>query len=360
MLKKCFKILLIILITTLLMVNIVKGEEVKEITPKRAIVMVVENNLDIEIANINLDNAYIAYEKNKALILQAQSRYQEKQAELALAQAENNYLQTKNGLFINIINKYLQVAQEELDLQIKEKNEVLAARKLMEVKNQVEAGHRGSFDLLQQENEYNNVVFNKEKALTDYQLLLREFKRELGLNQEKQIKLIVLKEPEMYALSEEEILVLAKENSFELELKKRQLELAEIDLERAKVSDTSFLELKERENQVKIASLNKQKVAKELAHSVQEQYYSLVQAYKNIELAGKNVEQALENQRIIKSQKQAGLRTENDLLTSKLNLLQAQYNRQVSLANYYLSLLNIQQLMGLEIGGAVDELLPTD
>ncbi|GAH98250.1 unnamed protein product, partial [marine sediment metagenome] len=68
-----------------------------------------------------------------------------------------------------------------------------------------------------------NAVFNLEKANDDYQQSFREFKLELGLNnqEEEEFNLVEVNYPEIWKIGEEEALEMAIENSFILELRNR-------------------------------------------------------------------------------------------------------------------------------------------
>ncbi|GAG86200.1 unnamed protein product, partial [marine sediment metagenome] len=243
--------------------------ETKEMNLSQAINLALENNLNLKIANLDLENAQIDYEKTKANNLLTESRYIQLQGDLGLLQAKDNYTQTRNQVIIDVVQKYLQLNQAKKNITAKSKEAELERNLLEEVKAQVKAGHKGSLDLLRQENQYYNAVFNLEKANDDYQQSFREFKLELGLNNqgEEEFNLVEVNYPEIWKIGEEEALKMVIENSFILELRKRQIELAKVDLERAEVAASPELDLRKLRNNIELANLNFNKTQKELDNS---------------------------------------------------------------------------------------------
>ena len=327
------------------------GAELKELNLSQAINLALENNLNLKIANLDLENAQIDYEKTKANNLLTKSRYIELQGDLGLLQAKDNYTQTRNQVIIDVVQKYLQLNQAKKNIIAKNKEVELEKNLLEEVKAQVKAGHKGSLDLLRQENKYYNAIFNLEKANDDYHQSFREFKLELGLNnqEEEEFNLGEVDYPKIWEISEEEVLKKAIENSFVLELRKRQIELAKVDLERAEVAASPELDLRKLRNNIELANLNFNKTQKELNNSIRKQFYTYKQAINNLDLSQQNLNQAQENNTIVVDQVKAGLKTKNDLLSAEISLLQAEHNLKSVILNYYMAKLTMQKLIGQKI-----------
>lgn len=325
--------------------------EPKEIDLSLAVNLALTNNLNLKIANLDLENAQIDYEKTKASNLLTKSRYIQLQGDLGLLQVKDNYTQTRNQVIIDVVQKYLQLNQAKKNISVTSKKVELEKKLLEEIKAQVQSGYIGNLDLLQQENKYQNAVFNLEKANDDYYQSFREFKLELGLvNQgEEEFILSVIDFPKAWEISEEEALKKARENSFALELSKRQIELGEVDLERAKVVASPKLDLQKLKNNVALANLNYDKTQKELNNSISKQFYVYKQAINNLNLSKQNLNQAQENNSIIIEQVNAGFKTKSDLLSAEITLLQAGYDLESTILNYYISKLTLQQLMRQKI-----------
>ncbi|HAJ32380.1 MAG TPA: hypothetical protein DCK79_03285 [Candidatus Atribacteria bacterium] len=324
--------------------------EPKEMNLSQAINLALENNFNLKIANLDLENAQIDYEKTKANNLLTESRYIELQGDLGLLQAKDNYTQTRNQVIIDVVQKYLQLNQAKKNITTKSKEAELERNLLEEVRAQVKAGHKGSLDLLRQENRYHNTVFDLEKANDDYHQSFREFKLELGLNnQEEEFNLVEVNYPEIWKIGEEEALKMAIENSFILELRKRQIELAKVDLERAEVAASPELDLRKLKNNIELANLSFNKTQKELDNSIRKQFYTYKQTVNSLDLSQQNLNQAKENNSIIIDQVKAGLKTKNDLLSAEISLLQAEYNLNSAILNYYMNKLTMQKLIGQKI-----------
>lgn len=325
--------------------------EPKEIDLSLAVNSALTNNLNLKIANLDLENAQIDYEKTKAGNLLTKSRYIQLQGDLGLLQAKDNYTQTRNQVIIDVVQKYLQLNQAKKNISVTSKKVELEKKLLEEIKVQVQSGYIGNLDLLQQENKYQNAVFNLEKANDDYYQSFREFKSEFGLaNQsEEEFILSVIDFPKAWEISEEEALKKARENSFALELSKRQIELGEVDLERAEVVASPKLDLQKLKNNVALANLNYDKTQKELNNSISKQFYLYKQAINNLNLSKQNLNQAQENNSIIVEQVNAGFKTKSDLLSAEISLLQADYDLESAILNYYSSKLTLQQLMRQKI-----------
>jgi outer membrane protein TolC len=357
MIKNIVKGIILFLVIFFIFSGIIFGAEPtqptkpKEIDLSLAVNLALTNNLNLKIANLDLENAQIDYEKTKAGNLLTSSRYIQLQGDLGLLQAKDNYTQTRNQVIIDIVQKYLQLNQAKKNISVTGKKVELEKKLLEEIKAQVQSGYNGNLDLLQQENIYQNAVFNLGKANDDYHQSFREFKLGLGLaNQsEEEFILSVIDFPKAWEISEEEALKKARENSFALELSKRQIELDEVDLKRTEVVESSKLDLQKLKNNVALANLNYDKTQKELNNSISKQFYTYKQAINNLDLSQQNLNQAQENNSIIVEQVNAGLKTKSDLLSAEITTLQAEYDLESAILNYYISKLTLQQLMGQKI-----------
>ena len=351
MIKKIAKGTILFLVIFYIFSGVLHAAEPKEIDLSQAINLALENNLNLKIANLDLENAQIDYEKTKASNLLTESRYIQLQGDLGLLQAKDNYNQTRNEIIIDVVQKYLQLNQAKKNITVKTKEAELEKNLLEEVKAQVKAGYKGNLDLLEQESNYNNAVFNLEKANDDYHQSFREFKLELGLNnqEEEEFNLVEVDYPQVWQIDEEEALKKANENNFILELRKRQIELAKVDLERAEVAASPELDLRKLRNNIELANLNFNKTQKELDNSIRKQFYTYKQTINSLDLSQQNLNQAQQNNSIIIDQVKAGLKTKNDLLSAEISLLQTEHSLKSAILNYYMTKLNLQKLIGQKI-----------
>ncbi len=328
----------------------------EEITLEEMIQKALDHHLDYAMAEVNLENALLDYEKTKASNLMTGSTYIEYQAELIKLQAEDTFRQTENMVIIEAVQQYFQLLQAKMDIHIREKQVTLEEKLLEETRNQVEAGHKGTLELLQQQNSYDSALFNLEQARNEYEELLAETAVRLHMPEEYIVPLPVRAPDKFWEMSSQEVREKAFQENKSILLREKQLKLAQLDLERALVSATPDLDKKKLKNNVIIAELQLQKVQEDLRSTATQHHSTLNHSKRNLQLVQQNLEQARENYEIISSQKKSGLRTEGDLLAAEIALLQAQYSLTGTINNYYLNLLRLQQLLGYEIGVFLDEI----
>ena len=333
----------------------VNAEEMKVLRPSEAIDLALNNNLDLQIAEINLENAEIDYEKQKAEGLE--SKYNELQAELQIDQARQNYETEKNSIIISVVENYLTILEEEENLQIQQKQKELQERSLEVTRSQYESGYVGRLDFVEAEHNYENLLLDLEYSRRELEQTKRDFKELLGLSNEKEIELLAIEIPEPLELEQAEVVEKIIDNSFGLEVDHRQLELTELDLERAEITGVSPLELKERQNQLKLAELELEKNQREIIVNAEKEYHDFQQLIDRLEMSEKGLEQEKENYEITQRQYEAGIKTENDLLEAEIELLTEENNHYGMIINYLIGELNLRQQMGHDLGAVYDDQL---
>ncbi|PRX20632.1 outer membrane efflux protein [Orenia metallireducens] len=333
------------------------AKEIDKLTLAESIELALENNLDLEISKVNLDNSKLDYTKNKSNNLIVQSYYKKLENKFNLSKAKNDYRQNKNQLIIEVVNDYLKLLENKSDIIAKEKDVEFEKRVLDDMRLQVKRGYKGYLDLLKQQTEYNDAVFDLKKVKDEYQLLLQEFKEKLLLDDQKKIRLQQINVTDIYNITKKEALNIAFENSLSLKLKKEEIELAEKSLRKAKVAETAKLDLKKIKNSKYLTELNYKKEKRELETLIKKEYTLFQQTIETIELTKLYLKQIKQNYNIIKEQQQVGLKSPNELLSAEVKLLEAKYNNQAAITKYYLKLLNLKKDMGLEIGVSLDDII---
>lgn len=330
---------------------------VQELTLHKAVTLALNKSIEITISDLNLKNAQLEYQKNKANNLMAESRSLLMQAELALAQAKDTNVQTKNSVVLNITQSYLQLNLKQMEIGLNQKQLELEKRLKDEIKAQVALGHLGQLESMKQETRYQNAQFNLQKAKDDYLQLSRKMKSDLGMLSTAEVKFVPFHLTKYWEITEGEATRIAQDNSFTLEMRKRQIELAQANLDKAKAKMTPELDLQIVTNDLQIAKLNFDKAKGDLAESVQNQYFLFQQSKKKLELSKQSYEQAQSNYQIVKKQRASGLKTENDLLTAELSLLQEEFGKETATLNYIVNLLQLQNLMGIQIEVKFSEII---
>jgi len=312
----------------------------------QAVEMALANNLEFQKAGYQLENAEIDAKRSEAENLLTQSNLLERQNELLLIQEKEQYQQKKEDLIIQVVDKYLQLKLAQKDLQVKEKELELEKNILEEIKVQVKAGYKVELDVLEQSNEYYDALFSFESAKLDYQKLLGNFRVTLGLNSKSQLELAVIYTPDFKEIGLNEALQKGRQNSVTLQMNALEIDVASLELEKNKVSDTPEIDLNELENNLAITKLGYQIVRQNLDYQIQSQWQNYVQSKNDITLSQNSLNQIKENKTIISNQVKAGLAGENEELSAIVGVLEAEYRVASSVRNYYNALLNLQSIMG--------------
>lgn len=347
--KASIQRLVLCMVVLLLLSNMALAGATKEVSLQQAVNLALEKSLDVKISDLNLKNAQIDFQRNQANNLLTASRSLALQAELNLAQAKDNNVQTKNTILMNITRDYLQLVQKQLEINLYTKQMELEKRVRNDMQAQVKLGHVGQLDFLRQENKYQNAIFNLEKIKDDYTQLQRKLKTTIGVQPTEELKLLPFTVKKVWAITEDEALKVATANSFTIEARQRQIELAQVDLDKATAKATPELDLERLRNDLELAKLNYEKAKEDLYSSVQNQFYLYQQSVKKLELSKQAYTQAETNYQIVKKQRETGLKTENDLLSAELSLLQEDLNEEVAQLNYLTNLLQLQKVMGIQI-----------
>ena len=331
--------------------------EVVTLRPSNTIELALENSPEIQIAEIELENARIDYEKSKAQELSTTSRYSELQAELQIEQARENYHHKENEVIINIFEDYLQILSSREEVTITDKRKELQKRQLEVTEARYQAGHAGRLELAEIEHSYENTSRELSYTRQELKQLLEEFKHTLGLKEDVQVELEAIERPEVMSVSKEEAIEAIVDNDFSLEVNRRQAELAEIDLERGKISGLSSLDIQQLENNLQLAELDLEQGKQDIHNRAQSQYNAFLRSADRMEMAHRSLEQEQQNFEISEEQYQAGTRTENDLLSAEIELLSAENSYNQAIIDYLTGELNLRQSMGQDLGSVYDEQL---
>lgn len=343
--KKPVLFLLIILIT--LFTGTLLAEE-RVIVFEELLDLVLEKNIELELAKLNLEDARIDYKKAELNNLLSKSRLLELQNELQMVYAEQSFNDTRDGIVMDINSKYLELICINHQIHTAEKEVFLEEKRVEEVKAQVEVGYKSSLELFEQETTYLSAVNSLERLRGDLEQKTRELKQKAVLDNEYEIKLIELEKPEIWRVSEESVLEEAV-NTAVLGIRKKQVEVAESDFIKADISGIAELDLKKKELGQKKAELELERERQNIENNARNTYFQYEEIVKNMNMTEKSLFQAEEHYRIIKEQNSAGLVSNNDLLSSELSLYKAQDYFLESIVNYYRVKLQLQKIMGLDL-----------
>lgn len=324
----------------------ITAQEIIKLDPSQAVEMALANNLEFQKARYQLENVEIDAKKNNAENLLAQSNLLEKQNELLLSQEKEQFQQKKEDLIIQVIDEYLQLKLAQKDLQVKERTSEMEKNTLEDIELQAKAGYKVELDVLEQSNIYYDALFSFESAKLDYQKLLGNFRVTLGLNSKSQIELAAINVPDFKEIKLNEALQKGRQNSVSLQINNLQIDLASLELEKSKVSDTPEIDLKKLENNFEITKLDYQIAQENLDYQIQSQWQNYMQTKNNIISTQNSLNQINKHKTIISNQVKAGLASKDEELSAMVGVLEAEYRLASSVRNYYNALLNLQSIMG--------------
>jgi len=342
--KKRFNILFLVLITVMLLTTSVFAASM-EINLEKAYEITLQDNTSLKIAQKELENKQIQYEKSKAQNLLNQSNYSELQAEYNLLAAKKSYINTANNLLKQTLQQYTDLLIKKKNIETLDKQITLNENLLNEVKAQYEVGEKSQLDILDQQIKVNDYIQEREQLKNEYDQSKTEFKVHLGINRGTEITLVELSEPEYLKLSEEEIFNRAYENSWDKKMNELNLELAKIDLKKKEVVSSSEMNKNMAENSVEIAELQLEKQKEEISSQARELHNQIINLESNITISQDKIQQAHETYNILEEQYKSGLITQNDLLEGEISVLQSEYQLYNAYMNYYIQKLNIKQFM---------------
>ncbi|MFW5993590.1 MAG: TolC family protein [Halanaerobiaceae bacterium] len=313
-----------------------------------------ENDTDLKITVLELDNARLNYEMNRAQNIRTESRYQELSTEMAYNQKKEEDRQTRTDIYIELIRDYHNITElnQEIDIAIKEKD--LASKKLEDKELEVEQGLSSRIELLQQQIAFNNAEFDLSSLESELEQAERQFKFQLNLNDLPELTSRIQAVGSLDLQSRQEMVDKALEESFQLEAARIKRDLSEIDVKRAEATEIPELELEENRNNLELAELEIIQVKESVEEQALDQYHQVEQFYRQIELAAGNLEQAQEHQRITKEQREAGLVSASALEEAELEYLQAELNLDTARFSYLISYFNLQNMVGVELEVLLD------
>lgn len=316
-----------------------------------------ENDTDLKISALELDNARLNYEMNKAQNIRTESRYQELSAELAYNQKQEEDRQTRTEIYIELIRDYHDLIElnKEIDIAIKEKE--LAKKKLEDKELEVEQGLSSRIELLQQQIALNNTEFDLISLEAELEQAERQFKFRLNLSDLPELTSRIKAVGSLNLQSRQEVVDRTLAESFQLEAARINRDLSEIDMQRAEAIQIPELELQENRNNLELAKLEVAQVKEDVEEQALDQYHQVEQSYNQIELAAGNLEQASEHRRITKEQREAGLVSASALEEAELEYLQAELNLDTSRFSYLISYFNLQKMIGVELEVLLDEIV---
>lgn len=344
------RILLVVLCLMLVVCGSLQAEEARALSVSEVVELALEESIAHQIAQINLDNAKVAYEKSMADNLLSQSVYNSKLAEYNLMKAETAYRNSVADVVIDAVSRFSDVAVAGMNLEIAELELAISQRGYDTTKQKVATQNASELELLQAETSLANARFTYHKA----QDALLEAQQDLAqlIGRENVAVDGVL---QFTPLAEEldSILGVTLENSVAIKEAKENVNLAKLELEKSRLENVAPLVLREVENNLRLAELQLERTEKEIIQSVTAAFNAVKQAALNYQLAVQNYDLETRSFAIVEKQVSAGLKTQNDLIAAKVALKNKDKAQFDALKNYIVTYLQLEKTIDRDLRDTV-------
>jgi outer membrane protein TolC len=310
------------------------------------VTLAISNNIQFKKASYNLKNTELEIKKLEAENLLEKSTTNNLQKEITLLNQQNQFQSEKDQLLIKVVDDYFRIKIGEKDIESKQKKVELEKIILADIEKQVTAGYSVDLDLLQQGNEYYDALFDYQGSELNYKQLLIEIKDRLGLEHAEKIITSEITISDFPEISLSESLEKAHKNNISLQSHEINIEKAQRELETAKAGDLPEIEVLKLENNFGIAKLDMSLAEQDLSYQVETQWMNYNQAKNDIILSQRSLQQMKENEDVINRQVQAGLRSEEEWLSAKIGVLDAQSRLISSTRQVYQAYLELQRMIG--------------
>ena len=326
----------------------------KEVDIGQAVDLALEENLELKNSKLNLENAKLDYKEEKLENLLADSDYLKLKNEFNLAQATEKYNQTRNELVVEITELYFNTLLAQERISLKEKEVKYRGLDLAEVKQEVQSGYKNELDLYEAKIENNKAEFALKDQIIEAEQLLEQLKLKLNLGIEANLELEDVEYSDFWEIASKNAIEKAKNNNLHLELKRKSKELSILEIKRAKADSTSSLDLERIENKKKSAQYEYQDFINNLEDSVQQEYHNLQSAIEELTITKDKIEQFERRFEAASERRERNLISQVDFLEIEIELLETETNKLTAVRNYYLSKLELQNLIGSEIEVSAD------
>lgn len=340
--KKCI-FLLILLIGTSIHSDCLAGEK-EVIGIDDAVQLALLNNYDLKITQLSLANHEIELKKGQ-LTVNAGTRIQQLNVTLALIQSQELYRATRHEIMTGLIRDFIQLANVRQNIALAQAVLQIRELDLKRINELYTRGNviRGELMRAQLETEEQNLIVRqyKEQMLG----LIRSLKNKIGHPGSPEFKEIIL-DCTPVLLEEGVMLERAFETSSELKEMEIRQQIAEVELEKARLEGQPELERQRLLNNRDIAHYRLVKTRDQLAITAQNAYAGLTQALQVIESRKAEVVIAEDHYQHMQLGFAHGIYAEIEYLESKAALMKVQIALLASQADYYLKRLEFYYLLG--------------
>lgn len=340
------RILPVVISLVLIVTGSVQAEEANVLSVSEVVSLALEESVAHQIAQVNLDNAKVSYQKSMADNLLNQSVYNRKLAEYNLMKAETAYRNSVADVVINAVNQFGEVALAQMNLEIAELELTLRQREYDTTKQKVATQNASELELLQGETNLANAKFAYRKAQDALLEAQQNLEQLIGLNG---VSVDGVLEFTPFTEDLADILNATLENSVAIKEAEENVNLAKLELEKSQLENVAPLTLREVENNLRLAELELERTKKEIVQSVTAAFNAVNQAALNYQLAVQSCQLESRSFAIVEKQVSAGLKTENDLIAAKAALKSKERAQFEALKNYIVTYLQLEKTIDRDL-----------
>ncbi|MCK4259155.1 MAG: TolC family protein [Halanaerobiales bacterium] len=327
------------------------ASDLKVVNLEEALKMVFENNIDLKIANLTLANSKIDWEKNQ-LSSNADTRSQQLNLQLELAKNEDVYHQAQYNIVYGVINNFIELTQKRLTVELNKNQLQIKELDLTRITELYKKGSAKTSELMDARSAVESQKLTLHRSQEDYDKLIDTLMTKTGLEGEVEFSEldITIKALE---INFQTALEKAQSISFNLKDKEIRHQLANLEVEKAKVEGKPELDLNKYVNNKEIAWYRYLQAKDDLSETIKDQLWASDQALKTIEVKSVELDIAKENAKLTEIGYNQGFYTETQVLQSTVSLLNAEKTLFSAQADYILKTIQLYHQIGEDerIGG---------
>lgn len=352
-----------IILLTLMLVVLAYGavgaqSSATSISVEEVIQRALAHDVAAQIAQLNLENARITYQRNMAVNLLSGSEYNRRSAESGLRTAEITYANRKADVAMNAVNQYFSLLSRELGVEISKAQVEVARINLDSTRRRANLGTASRLDVLDAEVDLGSVEMSLTQAVNNLAAAQETLANILGMQAAELPGLDpepALPDFPIDAIDLEEAIQRALAHSSSLIGAQTSLELAQMEREQALAEGVALLDQKAAELKVRVAELELEQAERSVRLAVIAAYQDLVRAKEAMDVEEIQLTLARERHKLVQQQFEVGLRTQSESIGADVTLLQARQRELTARNNYYNAVLAFQKVLGAPIGEAVNE-----
>lgn len=329
------------------------ADEIKTVNFSNALNLVLENNIDLRIAELTLANSQIDWEKNQ-LASNANTRSQQLNLELDLAKSQDTYANARYNIIYGLVSDFVELTNYRQSVEINQNNLKIKELELERITELYELGSASNSEFLDARLAVADQSLVLQKSEEDFKRLQNDLQEKIGIASEVNFTELELK---LNPVTIDSAKILEKALSASFDVKENDIldQLASIDLSKAELDGKPALEMKKLTNKKEITSLNLKKAKDKIESDVEEEIWNLDQALETIEVRKIAFQISQENYNKVKLSYEQGFDTETELLQNLVTYLNAEKAYFTARADYLLKNIQLLHLMGEEdqIGGEI-------